>query len=232
MMRSSIRAVLIVFLVLAIVGSVGVIGTVSADSCSSLEGTEYEGDCDDLQEHIEAINESVTDLEQLLDDQEGDLSLEAIESANEDLETLETQLKDLDSEYTNLSADLLDENVQLAVQSSADIETMVTDVQSDADTVIEQYDEEVATQESSYRSSIWLFFGGSFVIALVLGAVAGTVLPYQLASSIRERQRIDSDFQYGYEVALVPVGIGTIVFIIGVAILWYANGLQAIGGLI
>ena len=226
------RAVRIGFLVFVIVGSVGIIGTVSADSCSSLEGTEYEGDCDDLQDHIEAINESVTDLEQLLDDQEGDLSLEAIESANDDLETLETQLEDLDSAYANLSADLLDENLQLAVQSSADIETMVTDAQSDADAVIEQYDDEVESLESSYRSSIWLFFGGSFALALVLGAVVGTVFPYQQASSVRKAQRVDSDFQYDYKVALVPVGIGITVFIIGVAILWYANGLQAIGGLI
>ena len=226
------RAVRIGFLVFVIVGSVGIIGTVSADSCSSLEGTEYEGDCDDLQDHIEAINESVTDLEQLLDDQEGDLSLEAIESANDDLETLETQLEDLDSAYANLSADLLDENLQLAVQSSADIETMVTDAQSDADAVIEQYDDEVESLESSYRSSIWLFFGGSFALALVLGAVVGTAFPYQRASSVRKAQRVDSGFQYDLRVALVPVGIGITVFIIGVAILWYANGLQAIGGLI
>lgn len=232
MMVSSIRAARVVFFVLVVVGSIGLIGSVSADSCSSLDGTEYESDCNDLHGHVEAINESVTDLEELLDDQDDDLSIQAIETANEELATLETQLENLNNDHANLSTDLLEGNVQLAVQSSTDIEAMVTDAQSDADIVIERYSDEIEAQESSYRSSIWLFLGGSFVIALLVGAAVGTVFPYRRANSVRRVQRVDRGFQYDYKVALVPVGIGIIVFIIGVAILWYANGFQAMGGLI
>lgn len=228
----SIRAVRIVLLVLAVVGAAGLVGSASADSCSSLEGTDYESDCNDLHDHAEDINQSVTDLEELLDDQDGGLSVDGIERGNEKLETLETQLEELNDMHADLYAELLDEDPQLAVQSSDDLEAMVTDVQSAADTVVEQYDEEIESQESSYRSSIWMFFGGSFAVALLAGIGIGTVFPYRRANSVRRDRRLDSSIQYDYRVALVPVGFGIIVFIIGVAILWYANGLQAIGGLI
>lgn len=86
------------------------------------------------------------------------------------------------------------------------------------------YESTVEDERADARSTVRLFVGGPLFGGLVVGLVAGAAVPLLAARRVEEKLKLSRNVDYDPKAALVPIAIGLLVAIVGVAVLVYTGG--------
>lgn len=99
----------------------------------------------------------------------------------------------------------------LAAISAAEREPRLAETRAD-------YENAVDSAESRAVSKLRTYLGGAAVVGVLLGAIAGVAVPRRIARSVEEALVLDATADYDRNAALVPIGVGLVLAIVGIAV--------------
>lgn len=157
----------------------------------------------------------------------------AIKAGNASLEDGKDAIATVEEEYKNMSDERNTLSTALVENGTAGGSTgmFATVEQFDAASekthnAVTAYHETVEHEQSDARSTVQLFVGGSLVGGLVVGLVAGTAVPLLAARRVEQKMKLSRNVNYDRKSVLVPMVIGLLLAIVGVAVLTLLGSTQ------
>lgn len=202
--------------------------TVAAADVTDIEKIETR-QAEEFSTAVTAVDEAATTLATTTEslNEDGELSVDQLETAHQQLEQLGDSREALDSNATNLSG---------AIASEGEIERGVTISQlraieeerqrasRDAEGAVASYQETITAERSAIQSTLRRTVGGAALGGIFLGSILGAVVPWFAARRVRESMRFSRNVDYGTKIVLIPVGAGVLVGIIGLVLLGTSAG--------
>ncbi|MHC3438630.1 hypothetical protein ACYJ1Y_11150 [Natrialbaceae archaeon A-gly3] len=171
-------------------------------------------DTEDLDSALAELNETTAAI------QAGNASLEDGEGA---IESVEDEYKNMSDARNTMSTALVENGT---AGGSAGVFTTLAQLDDDygeisekTQNAVEAYHETIKHEQSDARSTVQLFVGGPLVGGLVVGLVAGTAVPLLAARRVEQKMKLSRNVNYDRKSVLVPMVIGLLLAIVGVAVL-------------
>lgn len=197
------------------------------DAAVAAEYDDYRAAADRTENATAALNETTSDLEA----GEGDL-----DAANERIHTLKNNYTDM----KDARGDLLDGlrsagesgSAAGAVGAAAALDEEHQRTEANVTAAAIAYTDAVEAEAEGPRSTVRLSVLGSLGAGVALGLVAGATVPLIAARRVKEKMKLSRDVSYDRKTALLPILLGVVAAVAGVAILAMRAGLGSLIGVI
>lgn len=214
-----------------------VAGNQSGGALDALEVTIVEADDDEFdnlydqfQAHATETENATAELEQAtseLEDGTGDVG-----DANETLHTLQDHHTNMMNARSDLLGTLKSEsqsgNVTGAVGTAAQLDAEYNDYDGSVSESADAYTQAVEAAGSGAQSTLQLSVFGSIGAGVVVGLLVGAVVPLMAARRVKEKMKLSRDVNYDRKVALLPILVGVVLALAGVAVLVFRVGAESL----
>lgn len=154
------------------------------------------------------------------------------EQATDDLDVMENELQALDEaesdardEVVAADADLSPTEQFLILEA---IEAERHSTETTVDDALEEYETAVEAQQADITSPPMTYFGGALLVGLLGGAVLGAVIPLREAKKTGDKMKLSRNVSYNKWAGVIPVGVGVLIGILAVGLLWYLGAVDLI----
>ncbi|MCQ4332347.1 hypothetical protein KM295_02355 [Natronomonas sp. F2-12] len=207
-------------------GSGDAFGTnVSTSSEFESEATEFENAAGRIENASGSLRETAVAIENsssYTDEHHG--------SANESLSEMEQGLDNLRDAESEAASELRSDDLSPAERflvrqemSEERNETVTT-----AENSLSEYENAVSTQRVDARSTVLMYFGGALVAGLLGGALLGAAVPLMEAKNVRDQMKLSRDVSYNRRAGLVPAVAGIVLLLGAIGLLWYLGAIDLI----
>ena len=156
----------------------------------------------------------------------------AHEQATDDLDAIEAELQALDEAESDARGEVVAADTDLSpmeqflILEAIDEERHST--QTTVDEALGEYETAVETQQADISSPPMTYFGGALLVGLLGGALLGAIIPLREAKKTGDKMKLSRDVSYSRLAGVIPVGVGVLIGIVAVGLLWYLGAVNLV----
>lgn len=180
----------------------------------------------EAEDDVGAALDELEDVTETLNASDETIDFEATENTLNELENATERMIEAENEFV---AEMVHETrngtASAPFETLRGIETDRSDRNERTDDTLAAYTEAIEQERTDTRGDVrfWLFT--PLVGGLLVGAVAGSVVPFVAARRIEDKMKLSRDVTYDRKSVLIPAVVGLVLAMVGVVILlWQGEG--------
>lgn len=94
---------------------------------------------------------------------------------------------------------------------------------------VQAYKGAISENRADTESKVTVRFAGGLVGGVLIGAALGAIIPFREARNVEEQLKLSRNVSYNRRAALLPVIIGFVLLVGGIALLYFIGGINLLG---